>query len=392
MMHELIELSVMPTALDFFDTYWNQRPFVVKAGIAEDSIDELITPNELASLAMEEDAISRLVKSPDGDQGWTCRYGPFDEKDLSEMGNQGWNLLVGNVEQFHPDTAKLLNFFNFAPRWMMDDVMVSYSSMGGTVGPHMDSYHVFLVQGEGKRRWKVSHHTIGCEDYIENIDLKVMKTDFAGDEVEMNVGDVLYIPPNFAHHGITLEPALTYSVGFLGPKSSELFSAFGDYLACNEDLDERYVGGQLTQQDQGFHMGSSAVNSVGDFLSKTQGSTTFTRWLVEFFTDPTHQEFAQFIVRDDAFDLTTLKIKLQTGYALVKPEYVKLAVVDGGNGKIYIGFEHHSFVIDVGSMTVLHAIMNGQTVSAAEFPELFKNQKLLGTIVELYNHSALEFF
>jgi len=390
-MGELIELSAMPTASEFFETYWNQRPFVVKAGVPACIMSELIGPDELAGLAMEEEPISRFVKTPCGEQGWTCQYGPFVEKDFSEIGDQGWNLLVGNVEQFHPDTAQLLKVFNFAPRWMMDDVMVSYSSMGGSVGPHMDSYHVFLVQGEGRRNWKISHHPIKHEDYIENIDLKVMKTDFDGDEIVMNLGDVLYIPPNFAHLGITIDSALTYSVGFLGPKLSELFSAFGDYLAENEDLDERYVGHQLTERDQGFQMGPSAINSVDAFLGEIQRSTTFTRWLVEFFTEPTHQDFSQFSTRDDAIDMEALKIRLHNDCALVKPEYVKFAVVYGDKGKTYLGFEHHSFVIDDILKPIIDGFTNEQKVSASSFPGLFENPKNLEIILELYNHYALEF-
>ncbi len=251
MCNKLVILQDMPSALDFYDQYWNKAPFVVRAAIPSDHMAALISGDELAGLAMEQAPQSRMVKVTEDRQDWTCRYGPFDERDFATTGDADWSLLVQNVEQFHPEVGSLLRYFDFAPRWLMDDIMVSFSSTGGSVGPHMDSYHVFIVQGTGRRRWKVGRHAIHDEVYRANDALQILAGDIQGDEIEMACGDVLYIPPRFGHEGTTIEDALTFSVGFLGPKHSELFSGYGQYLSEHDEHDQRYVGDSLSVHSAG---------------------------------------------------------------------------------------------------------------------------------------------
>ena len=284
MLNTLKILDHMPPAAEFYEHYWNKCPFVVRAAISDHDMAGYISADELAGLSMEEEPRSRMVKTAGKFDDWSCRFGPFEEDDFNKAGDADWCLLVQNVEQFHPDTASLLQHFNFSPRWLMDDVMVSYSTTGGSVGPHIDSYHVFLVQGEGKRLWKVSNAPIIDEVYIKGLELKVLDCQIEGDEVEVTSGDVLYLPPNFAHEGITLDPALTFSVGFLGPKMSELFSGFAQYIGEKEDLDTRYVGAGLGLDSSGFEISNGAVDHLKTRLEDYLGSKLFTQWLVEFFT------------------------------------------------------------------------------------------------------------
>ena len=130
MSSSLATLDALPLIGDFYAHYWNKRPFLVRGAIDSAVMNGLITPDELAGLSMEETASSRMVVRED----WACKFGPFTEEDFNTEGNPPWSLLVQNVEQFHPDTATLLRAFNFAPRWLMDDVMVSYSTADGTIG------------------------------------------------------------------------------------------------------------------------------------------------------------------------------------------------------------------------------------------------------------------
>ena len=116
---------------------------------------------------------------------WSCRFGPFAEDDFSaDKDDAPWSLLVQNVDQFHPETANLLRLFGFAPRWLMDDIMVSFSNAGGGIGGHVDSYHVFLVQGQGVRRWTVGRGPAADEIYINGLDLKILRDPVEGDTFE----------------------------------------------------------------------------------------------------------------------------------------------------------------------------------------------------------------
>jgi len=387
----LVILDSMPSAADFYAQFWNRKPFVVRGGISREVIGELIAADELAGLSLEEGPQSRLVKTAGVVKDWSCRFGPFLEQDFSEVGERDWTLLIQNVEQFHPQTAMLLRQFGFTPRWLMDDIMVSYSEPGGSVGPHIDNYHVFLVQGQGKRHWKVGREAIVKESYIQGIDFRILENAFDGDEVELTLGDVLYLPPRFGHEGTTVESALTFSVGFLGPKLSELLSGYGQYLAECEDLNPRYVGAGLDMDSAGFQISSAAVEVVQDRLIQQLQASSFSQWLVEFFTESSHENFGTYSERDDPLDRQVLVQALQDGVRLRKPEYVKFAITKAAGNAFYLGFDAHSFLLDENVFPWIARLMQEDLLSADSAPQLLDEVEVLDLLCDLFNHQALEF-
>ncbi|MDA0241389.1 MAG: cupin domain-containing protein, partial [Proteobacteria bacterium] len=303
-----------------------------------------------------------------------------------------WSLLVQDVEQFHPDTAGLLRTFNFAPRWLMDDIMVSFSTEGGTIGGHIDSYHVFLVQGQGTRRWTIGRAPIFDEVYIEGLDLKILKDPVDGDTVDVTSGDVLYIPPHFAHEGVTLDDALTFSVGFLGPKLSELYSAYGQYLAEQDALDHRYVGEGLSADSAGFILSREAVEALRDHLGKPLRMPAFSAWLAGFFTGSTNDDIEPYCERDNQLSLAAFTEALRAGAGLIKPADVKFALTPSSThssgGGYTLGFDRETFDIDDAALAVVLSLMKEDAITAEDTPALLDHLDLLRT---LYNHQALEF-
>lgn len=391
MKHPLKILKTMPFAADFYGLYWNRQPFVVRGAIAVAEFDGLISADELAGLAMEEGPQSRMVHSAGDPLDWSCAFGPFTEADYDAAGDADWGLLVQNVEQFHTDTAALLRHFSFAPRWLMDDIMVSFSAPGGSIGPHLDSYHVFLVQGQGRRRWKVSHEPIMDEVMVEGMELKLLDGGFEGEEIEVGPGDVLYVPPRFGHEGTTLEAALTYSVGFLGPKLSELLIGYGQYLSEFEDLDGRYVGEGLDADSAGFQINGPAVADVQARLSDHLNAKEFTHWLVEFFTESSHEGFGNFAEREDLLSAEEFEGELRSGAGLIKPEYVKFVVTPAGRGEFCLGFDTHSYVFGEIQYAVIEALVTEDLVDLASLPTLLDAAGTLEILRDLYNHQGLEF-
>ena len=377
-------LDALPSIVDFYANYWNKRPFLVRDAVDRTVLDGLITPDELAGLSMEETARSRIVTCRD----WTCAFGPFTEEDFTTAGEQPWTLLVQNVEQFHPDTAALLRAFNFAPRWLMDDIMVSFSTKDGTIGGHVDSYHVFLVQGQGARRWTVGRAPLRDEAYIDGLDLKILKDPIDGITVEVTSGDILYIPPHFAHEGTTLNDALTFSVGFLGPKLSELYHAYGQYLADHDTLDTRYTGQELDADSAGFSLSTGAVAALGDHLSQPLRTPAFAEWLAAFFTGSSNEDMAQFSERDDTLDLADFTEALRIRAGLIKPAYVKFALTPLPEGHYSLGFEREIFQIDDAALSIVLRLMSEDAVTPNDTPALYDHLDLMCT---LYNHQALEF-
>ncbi len=384
-------LDTMPDPATFYGAYWNKRPFVVRAGIAPTLMDDFISADELAGLSMDDSPMSRMVMTAGHHHDWSCSYGPFEEDAFAHTGDADWSLLVQNVDQFHPQTAALLHHFGFAPRWLMDDIMVSFSAVGGSIGPHIDSYHVFLVQGEGKRRWKVGQAPIENESFIEGLALKILEGGFKGDEVELSCGDILYVPPLFGHEGTTIENALTYSVGFLGPKLSELFTSYGQYLSECEDIDNRYVGAGLNQDSAGFSISEAAVDTIrGGFIAHLS-ARRFNQWLVEFFTEHAHEDFGNYTKREDPLSTQQLHSELQSGACLIKPAYVKFAITMSSDQKFCLGFDSHSFVLADSMLPLIHLLMKEHALSIDNCAILFDEPAYGEFLSELYNHQALEF-
>ena len=308
-------LDTLPTTEEFFHEFWNKKPFVVRGMIPKETIETLIDEDHIAGLSMEEEVKSRLVRKGKKQSDWTCDYGPFDETTFAELGEEDWSLLVQNTDQYHEGTAELLKYFNFTPRWLLDDIMASFSPKGGTVGAHTDSYHVFLIQGKGERRWKVAHEALKIEDYIEDISLKILKTTFEGEEVTVTEGDVIYIPPKFAHQGISLKPSLTYSVGFLGPSLSEMLTEFGHYIEENHPEIPRYLGQNLTESAVPFQVAPNHIDDLKSFMTDVFDQDYFTKWLTHYFSCPLQTYDDE---TDDAKGLIAGNIML------IKPPAVKI--------------------------------------------------------------------
>ncbi|MDG1020774.1 MAG: cupin domain-containing protein [Emcibacteraceae bacterium] len=276
-------LLSFPDEVEFYQNYWNKKPFFVSKGVSEIIINGLISADELAGLSLEEDIRSRIVRSGKTPQDWICEHGPFEETIFSSLPERNWSLLVQDVEKNHPPTADILDPFSFSPCWLIDDVMVSYSTPGGGVGPHLDSYHVFLIQGMGKRSWKIGREKIRKEKYIQGLDLKILSEEFIGDEFEVEPGDVIYVPPFFPHSGETIDESMTYSVGFLGPSMAELLIEFSHYIEEQESLNGRYDGGQLDANSSGENMDESEVNNFRASLTDLIRSDQFEEWLRRYF-------------------------------------------------------------------------------------------------------------
>jgi 50S ribosomal protein L16 3-hydroxylase len=219
------------TPEQFLKEYWQKKPLLIK-GAFKDFTDP-IDANELAGLAMENEIESRIIANQNNQ--WQIEQGPFESFD--KFGEQNWTLLVQAVNNWSRKTQTLLAAVDFIPKWRIDDVMVSFSTPNGGVGAHLDQYDVFIIQGEGKRRWKVGAPDSSLKQLLPHPDLKQV-SDFVPVIDEITVaGDLLYIPPNHPHNGVSIENSINFSIGFQAPNNQELWSSFADKL-IDENLGE----------------------------------------------------------------------------------------------------------------------------------------------------------
>jgi len=208
----------------FLARYWQREPLVVRGAFP--NLKDPLTPDELAGLACEPEVDSRLVVERGGGKPWQVIRGPQNPKVLRRLGRSHWTLLVESMDRHSRDVAALASAFSFMPRWRMDDVMVSLAPVHGTVDAHIDSYDVFLIQGQGRRRWEVDRQS--RPEYKPGLDLRILKQFRVEDSWVLDPGDMLYVPPGVGHRGVTVpdgaEIALTYSVGFRAPSTADLLS------------------------------------------------------------------------------------------------------------------------------------------------------------------------
>ena len=233
----------MPPA-QFLRGFWQKKPLLIRGAFA--AKNDWIAPNDLAGLACEELALSRIVQHDPKRDSWTVRNGPFTEKDFAKLPKKNWTLLVQDVDKWDTDVARILDAFSFVPSWRVDDVMVSYAEDRGGVGAHVDHYDVFLIQGIGQRRWRIDARKHDRYEFRDDVELKLLRKFTPTHEWILEPGDVLYLPPGIAHEGTAVGECMTFSVGMRAPSNAELVLDFAEFLAEPLGDDLRYADPNLT--------------------------------------------------------------------------------------------------------------------------------------------------
>ena len=234
------------TPREFLRRHWQKRPLFVRGALPRFS--GVLDTRKLFTLARRDDVESRVVVRKA--RGWETTHGP-----LAEVGakKRGWTILVSGVNLHHAKADELLRRFSFIPQARLDDVMVSYATPGGGVGPHIDSYDVFLLQGTGRRRWTISNRGNRAVYVAEP-------------------GDLLYLPPDWRHDGVALEPCFTYSIGFRAPRGAELASAFLDWLHERGLPDARYRDPRLAPARRAAEIPTEMIGFAAQALGRIRWS------------------------------------------------------------------------------------------------------------------------
>ena len=212
---------------EFLARYWQREPLLIRAAVPD--FAPPVSAEELAGLALEPEVESRIAEcrgDPASAAAWQLEHGPFQASDFDR--GHPWTLLVQGVDQLLDDVAALRSLAAFIPGWRLDDIMVSYASDGGGIGPHYDLYDVFLLQGEGERIWRIGQHCDDSTALLPHPDLKLVATFDCQAEYTLHCGDVLYIPPGVAHWGISRGDSTCFSIGFRAPRLSDLLSRWVD--------------------------------------------------------------------------------------------------------------------------------------------------------------------
>lgn len=298
----------------FLADYWQKKPLLIKNGLP--ALVGMFEPTDVLDLATEDGVSARLIAQKDDNPNeWTLKNAPLSEDDLQSTPNL-WTILVQNLEAWSPELGELWQAFDFIPKWQQDDIMVSVAPVGGSVGAHYDEYDVFLAQGYGQRRWQLGKMCDENTPFIEAQPIRLLDDmgELIFDEV-LEAGDVLYVPPRLAHHGIAMGECLTFSFGFRRPNLVQILDEVADVATTDERLFSPLVLPQAPQNNAYELSGESILaikNELIALLNSDKGNAIFAQAVSELVSKRQYE----LIAFEDDIDPKQLKVRLNDGECL----------------------------------------------------------------------------
>lgn len=375
------------SAEEFLRDYWQKKPLLVRQAIPD--FQSPLDPDELAGLALEEMIESRIVVEH-GDSPWELRRGPFQEDTFSQMPERDWTLLVQAVDQFIPEVAELLEHFKFLPSWRIDDVMISYAAPGGGVGPHFDNYDVFLLQGHGRRRWKVGQTCDASSPMLPHADLRILAEFEESAEWVLEPGDMLYLPPRVAHYGIAEDDCMTYSVGFRAPSAAEVLTHFTDFLAQFLSDEERYsdAGMAAMKGDADQHqIQRDALDRLKNLLQEHMSDERLLlTWFGQFMTEPRYPE----LVAGEEIEEDDLTAAIGDGEVLIRNPSARMAWSEVDVGLLLFA-SGQTVVLPEKLRDLLKLVCSAQALHEGNLGQWLADDDGRKLIGELIKQGSLEF-
>lgn len=368
----------------FLRDHWQQKPLLIRNPWREWT--NPIEPDELAGLACEDGVEARLVIHRGGQ--WKLEHGPFPEARFAKLPKQQWTLLVQAVDHYVPEVAALIEPFRFLPNWRIDDVMVSYAAPGGGVGPHFDHYDVFLIQGLGRRRWRVGPVCDAATPLLPHAELRLLPPFEASDEWLLEPGDILYLPPGYAHDGAAVgDDCMTYSIGFRAPARSELIAHWCDHILSDLRDDDRYRDPQLRPAQNPGEIGADALATLRHMaLEKLRDEAAFARWFGRYATT---RKYADHDIAPAA-TLTSaqLRKRLRGGAALTRNGASRFAFA-ALDGVTQLFVDGEAFVCDEQTAPLAEQLCAQTRISPAA--AMLQSDAAATLLTTLINQGSLEF-
>ena len=342
---------------EFLANYWQKKPLLIRNAIP--NFESPLSPDELAGLALEDEVESRIVQEHHENGPWNLRSGPFAEEDFQSLPESHWTLLVQAVDLWVEEFGPLLDRFRFIPNWRIDDIMASYAPDQGSVGPHFDYYDVFLLQGQGQRRWKVGQKCDAATPVRSDCDLSILSHFEAEEEWVLNPGDMLYIPPQIAHHGVAIGDCITYSIGFRAPSEGDILSELAHDISANSKDHIRYSDPHLALQDSPGEIDSTVITTLQDIVRRNLSDpSAITSWFGRYMTQRKYPEL-EICESFQSVEPETLRQELSEDTCLCKHPASRIAWHENTDGSIglFVDGEAHdcsrAFAIAVSSAPVL---------------------------------------
>ncbi|MCR8921820.1 cupin domain-containing protein [Dasania sp. GY-MA-18] len=372
---------------DFLKNYWQKKPLLIRNALPD--FHSPLSPDELAGLACEEDIESRLIVG--ADQQWQLTHGPLEDHHFEALPEREWTLLVQAVDHWMPEVASLIDNFNFIPYWRIDDIMVSYAADGGSVGPHYDNYDVFLVQGLGQRRWQLGQYCHDSEAHIPHEQLKILQHFDSQQEWLLNPGDILYVPPRYAHWGVGAgEDCMTYSVGFRAPSHSEILSHFCDFQLAQLNQQQRFQDPAIASNQPPGEINAASIEYIQAVLQQQLNNpAAIAQWFGQYMTEPKYPQLHE----DESLDLSLSELNNQLTtqpYAYKNPAS-RLAYTSTAQGLAFFVDGKH-IASSPASAELIQLLCNQQHYPSSSLSDMLNSEENKALILSLFNSGVLYFY
>ena len=383
------KVDILPSfsAETFISKYWQKKPVVLKSFIP--NFEDPLTAEELAGLACEEFSESRLITESDADH-WELKHGPFLESDFTSLPDKNWTLLVQAVDQFVDGVADLKNHFDFIPSWRIDDVMISFAAENGGVGPHFDHYDVFLLQGSGKRRWRISELCGSDELVRSDTELSILKDFSAVDDLLLSAGDVLYIPPRIGHWGTAETEGLCYSIGFRAPSHAEMLEGFSDFLSAGLESETRYQDNTSIPFSKGAEIDPSQLDEAYSELQKVFADRSkFDAWFGCLVSQAKYPELV--FEPDSVYDKIKLQGLCDTGQYLYRNSCSRFAFRRLQNSsELAIFVDGNMAILSIDCLPQILMLCEQPVLTNSDIKAMMQDQSMVDLLCQLLNQGSLQ--
>ena len=378
-------------ATDFLSQYWQKKPLLIRAAIP--NYISPISADELAGLACSDDVESRIVLEKDGTSPWELRHGPFEESAFAKLPETHWTLLVQECNKHVPELALLLDQFNFIPNWRVDDVMVSYAAPQGSVGPHVDQYDVFLLQGLGQRRWQINTHKPDHLEFIPDTDLRILEQFEVEQEWILEPGDMLYLPPGIAHYGVAVGDCITLSVGFRAPSHYEILTHFAENQFTNITdpfLIPRYEDQDLSAVDNCGEITKQSLEKIIKTIQSYSGdANNIRRWFGRFITEPKNEADVLFV--EETYNTEQLRETLTKQEDVCRSEYARFSYIKESSKTTYLYVNGQEYMLQGDAQLFATTICKQRRIDTNMMLSIINIPQCEELVVEFFNNGYFYF-
>ena len=377
------------SAGEFLQRYWQKSACLLRRAFP--GIHLPITPEELAGLACETGVESRLIIKTGGQPGWIVRHGPFSAAEFNKLPEKNWTLLVQDTDKHVPELADFLAHFDFIPRWRVDDLMISYAADGGSVGPHVDAYDVFLLQVLGQRRWRISrkHQPPLIKPGLQ---LNLVRNFKPQHDWLLGPGDMLYLPPGIAHHGTAIGECMTFSIGMRAPTDAEMLADLNTRLLGRLEKNARYADPDLlsAESDPG-RINAKTLAAIGKRMRNAMHMEPdeLDEWFGCFITEP--KSWLRPEPARRALTPAALAAKLKQRKKIARNLSVILLWSTAGTRHIRLFANGQCRLLPAGLVELVHLLAGRRIYTAGMLAPWLRKSHAAKLLAELHNDGSLYF-